>query len=236
MAKGTPIGDLAAEAVDIPAAGSPAGRVPGGDDAVDAVRGKEAVFDPLRQTVRVDWIAKVPIGVAVVLAQRCGGHAELVCGCEVLEDLAPGAGVAGAAPVAFVDDNKVEEIGGIFLVQAWSPLILGERLVDGKVHLSALVGDAVLDLPACVTKGSEYFILRVVDENGAVGKIENPWATMFPATVPAHAPKLPADLEGDDGLPARGHGQEDAPLPAGWIRGTPDCDLLVIAWGLPLRW
>jgi hypothetical protein len=45
------VGDLAAVAVEIALARAPAGRVPLGDDAVDAVRGEEAVVDALAPNV-----------------------------------------------------------------------------------------------------------------------------------------------------------------------------------------
>ena len=77
---------------------------------MDAVRGEEAVVDALAQAVCVDRIAEIEVGVAVVVAQRRGGHAELEGGLEVFEDLAPGAVVARAAAVALVHDDQVEEV------------------------------------------------------------------------------------------------------------------------------
>jgi hypothetical protein len=45
-----------------------------------------------------------------VLALGRGGQAELHGGLEVLQDAAPVALVVGAAPVALVDDDEIEEV------------------------------------------------------------------------------------------------------------------------------
>ena len=146
---------------------------------MDAVRGEEAVVDALPQAVRVERVAEVEVGVAVVLAQRRGGHAELVGRLEVLEDLAPVALVAGAAAVALVDDDEVEEVGRVLAVEARPALVLGDGLVDGEVHLAALDRLAVLDLVARVAERREDLVLRVVDEDVAVGEVQDPRPAML---------------------------------------------------------
>src|SRR5207245_1908582 len=67
----------------------PYSSVPVSYDAMDAVRCQETVVDPLTETVLVDRIAEVAIGVAIVVAERCRGHAKLVRGLKVAEDLPP---------------------------------------------------------------------------------------------------------------------------------------------------
>ena len=67
---------------------------------------EKPVLDALGEAVLVDRVAEVRVGVDVVLAARRGGHADLGCGLEPLQDLAPVAVVAGAAPMALVDDSK----------------------------------------------------------------------------------------------------------------------------------
>src|SRR4029450_1349257 len=45
----------------------------------------------------------------------------------------------------------------------------------------------------------------------AVRKIEHAWTTIVPGAVPARVPQLPADLEGNHGLPRpSGHGDQYA--------------------------
>src|SRR5688572_3448578 len=81
------IGDRAAVAVELVLAGPPAGSVPVGDDAVDSIRSEETVLDSLPQTVLVDGVAEIEVCIAIVVAQRSGGHAQLEGWFEVLEDL-----------------------------------------------------------------------------------------------------------------------------------------------------
>ena len=152
---------------------------------MDAVGGEEAVVDALAQAVGVDRVAEVVVGVAVVLAQRRRGHADLEGGLEVFEDLAPVALVAGAAAVALVDDDQVEEVGRVLAVEARAALVLGDRLVDGEVHLAALDGLAACDLPAGVAERGEGLVLRVVDQDVAVGEVEDARPAVLAGAVPA---------------------------------------------------
>ena len=133
------VGNLAAVAVEVAFARAPAGGIPFGDDAVNAIGGEEAVVDALAQAVGVDRIAEVEVGVAVFVAQRRGRHAELIGGLEVFEDFAPVAVVPGAAAMAFVDDDEVEEVRGEFFVKAGAAFVFGDGLVDGEIHFAALV-------------------------------------------------------------------------------------------------
>ena len=107
-----------------------AGSIEIGNDAVDAVRSQEAIVDALPQAVRVERIAEVLVRVPVVLAKRRGGHAQLVGGLVVIQNFTPTAFVAGTAAVALVDDDQVKEVGGILPVQARTPFVFGDRLID----------------------------------------------------------------------------------------------------------
>jgi hypothetical protein len=42
--------------------------------------------------------------------------------------------------MALVDDDQVEEVGGVFLVQAGTPFVLGDRLVDRVKDLGVVLG------------------------------------------------------------------------------------------------
>ena len=64
-----------------------------------------------------------------------GGQAELDGRLEVVEDLAPRAVLARAAPVALVDDDEVEEVGAELLVDVLLLLGAADRLVEGEVDL-----------------------------------------------------------------------------------------------------
>src|SRR5207302_5330870 len=110
------IWDFAAVAIEFVFARSPARCVPFGDDTMNAIRCKKAVFDALAQTVLVNWIAEIKIGVAIVLTQWRGRHPELGSGAEVFEDLAPITFIPGAAAVTLIDDDQVEEVWCILFV------------------------------------------------------------------------------------------------------------------------
>ena len=123
--------------------------------AVDAVWRKEAVVDALAEAVRVDRIAEIAVGVAVVLAERRGRHAELEGGLEIFQDVAPVALVAGAAAVALVHDDEVEEVRREFAVEAGPPLVAGDGLIDGEVHLAAFVWPRLSILQRASPKGAK---------------------------------------------------------------------------------
>src|ERR1700731_3429180 len=93
---------------------------------------------PCRKAVDVKRIVKIAVCVAIVFAQRSGGHPELESGLEILQDLAPVAFVARAASVALVNDDEVEKVSRVFAVQARPSLVFGEGLVNSKIHLAAL--------------------------------------------------------------------------------------------------
>ena len=226
------VGDRVAVAVELALARAPAGGVPLGDNTVHTVRGEEAVVDALPQAVGVDRCAEVGVGIDVVLALRRRRHADLVGGREVLEDLAPVALVLGTAAVTLIDDHEVEEVGRVLAVEPGPSLVTGDRLVDGEVHLAALHHDATLDLVARVAERRELLILGVVDQDVAVGEVEDArLAPLLALGVPARRPEPPTDLEGDVGLAgAGGHREQDARLTLEHgLDGAVDRRLLVVA-------
>ena len=133
------IRDVAPVAVEFALARPPARRVPLGDDAVDAVGSEEAVVDSLPQAVGVDRIAEIAVRVGVVLVLRSGRHSDLVRRLKIVQNLAPTAFVPRAAAVAFIHDDQVEEIRRVLAVEAGPVFVLGDGLVDGEVHLPALL-------------------------------------------------------------------------------------------------
>ncbi len=229
------VGDFAAVAVEVALAGAPTGGIPLGHDAMDAVGGEKAVVDALAEAVGIDGVAEIEVGVAVVGAQGRGGHAELAGGGEVFEDFAPVGFVLGGAAMAFVHDDEIEEVGFEFLVEAGAALVLGDGLVSGEVEFAAVDDPAAFDAVAGVAEGGEHLVLGIIDEEIAVGQIEDAGlAGRVALHVPLGFPKLPADLEGDEGLAgAGGHGEEHALLATqnGGKRAIHG-DLLVVARNL----
>ena len=105
----------------MPVFGPPAVEVLVEVDADDLVGGEEAVLDALLERVGVDGLAEVvDVGDVLGLLRR-GGQADLGGGGEVLEDLPPGRVLGGAAAVALVDDDQVEEVRRELLVDVAAP-------------------------------------------------------------------------------------------------------------------
>ena len=223
--------DRAPEAIQVARARSPARGIVGADHPMDAIGGQEPVVDALAQAVLVDGLAEVGVAVPTLVAHRGRGHAELIGRFEVLQDLAPGAVRAGAAAMALIDDDQVEEVARIGAVEARTPLVLGDGLVGCEIHLAPHVGDAMLDLPARVTEWPEGFLLRVVDQDRAIGQEEDLGSPARSCAAPPGVPELPADLEGDHRLAgARGHRQQQAIRALGdRLHGAVDRDLLIVA-------
>src|SRR5262249_10224397 len=140
------VGDRTTIAVEIILTRAPARSIPLGHDPVHAIRREKAVVDSLAKAVLVDGIAEVSVRVTVVVPEWCGGHAKLVCGLEVVKNLAPVRFVPGAPPMTLINDDEIEEVGIELTVEPWSALISGDRLVDSEVHLAALHDLSALDL------------------------------------------------------------------------------------------
>ena len=127
--------DLVAVAVEFARLGPVALHVDVDMDFDDLVGREEAVLDALLERVGVDRLAEV-VDVRDVLGfLGRGGQADLGGGGEVVEDLAPGGILGGAAAVAFVDDDQVEKAGRELAVQLLALLRTGDGLVQAQVDL-----------------------------------------------------------------------------------------------------
>ena len=193
-------------------------------DAHDLVGREEAVRDALPERVGVDRLAEVVDVGNVLRFLRRRGHADLGGGREVFEDLAPGGVLGGAAAMALVDDDEVEEVRRELLVDVLLFLGAGDRLVEAEVDLEGLVDRAVGDLRHRLTERLEVVGHGLVGEDVAVGEEED-------ALLRAGLPEPPDDLEGGVGLAgAGGHDEQDAVLAAGdGLDGAVDGDELVVA-------
>ena len=113
-------------------------------DLDDLVGSEEAVVDALLERVGVDRLAEVvDVGDVLGLLRR-GGQADLGGGGEVFEDLAPGRILGGAAAVALVDHDEVEETGRELAEELLAFLRAGDGLVEAEVDLVGGVDAALL--------------------------------------------------------------------------------------------
>ena len=87
--------------------------------------------------------------------------------------------------MAFVDDDQVEEIRRERFEEAGPALILGERLIDREIHLAALDHLAAFDLVPRIAEGGEDSVLRMVDQDVAVGEVQDARAAVFAGAIPA---------------------------------------------------
>ena len=96
---------------------------------------EEAVVDALLERVGVDRLAEV-VDVGDVLGfLRRGGQADLGGGGEVFEDFAPGRILRGAAAMALVDHDQVEEAGRELAEELLPLLRAGDRLIEAEIDL-----------------------------------------------------------------------------------------------------
>ena len=65
--------------------------------------------------------------------------------------------------MALIHNNEIEKVRTRFLIETWTPLILGDGLVDGKIHFAPFVDLAVFDLPARIAKRSEDLVFGIID-------------------------------------------------------------------------
>ena len=163
-----------------PLRGPPACSINIGNNPMYPVWCKESVFNPLSQAVGVNGIAKIRVGIPVVVPQRRGCHTKLVGRLEIFQDLPPVALVSGAPPVTLVHYDQVEEVRAYSLNKPGRALILGQGLVDGKVHLPAFDCLSIFDLPAGITEWGECLVLGIIDQDVSVGQVENAWPAVLP--------------------------------------------------------
>ena len=113
-------------------------------DLDDLVGSEKAVADALLERVGVDRLAEVvDVGDVFGLLGR-GGEADLRGGGKVFEDFAPGGILRGAAAVAFVDDDQVEEAGRKLAEELLPLLRAGDGLVEAEIDLVGGVDAALL--------------------------------------------------------------------------------------------
>ena len=193
-------------------------------DAHHLVGREKTVVDPLPERVGVDRVAEVvDVGNLLGLLGR-GGQADLGGGREVFENLAPGRVGGGAAAMALVDDDQIEEVGAELLVDVSLFFGAGHRLIEREVDLIGLVGLPLLDLGHGRAERLEVVGHGLIDQDVAVGQKQD-------ALLRLGLPKPPDDLKGGEGLAgAGGHDQQDAILAAGnGLDGLVDGQQLVIA-------
>src|SRR5262249_45126071 len=131
---------------------------------------EKAVLNALSQAVLINGVAKIRIGVAVLVAQRRCRHAYLKRRFEIVEDSAPRAVFARAAAMALVNDDEIEEIGWVLAEQTFTALVLCECLVNREIHFTAEDDFTRLNLVTGVAERRKRLVLWIVHQNVAVSQ------------------------------------------------------------------
>ena len=157
----------------------------------DAVRREEAVRDALREGIDVERLAVRLLAEVVEIVRsfdglRRGGHAYLRGGREVFEDALPFRIVTDASAMAFVHDDKVEEVRrerfvGLLRLRdvdlriglLRGLVVFHPLAVERHVYLEGRVDVLLLNLRHDLLERLEVLRHCLVDENVAVGEVEN---------------------------------------------------------------
>ena len=186
--------------------------------------GEKAVANALLQRVGVGGLAKVMDVGNVSRFPGGGGQPDLRGGAEVFEDFPPGRILSGAAAVALVDHDEVEEVGRELAEELLVLFGAGDGLIEAEIDLvggvdAALLVDGGANRRAVFTfdgsgvgrelghgraKGPEVVDHRLIDQDVAVGQEQD-------ALLAARLPQPPDDLKRGVGLAGSGrHDEQDA--------------------------
>ena len=187
-------------------------------------------------------LAKIGVSVDIVLTFRRRGEPQLDRRGEVVQDAAPVPFVVSAAAMAFVDDDKVKEVGRIGAEMGRRMAVdlrpahegLEDRQEDAAVlRRSPLLADlARFDAYQRVVGERREGVVGLVGEDVAIGEEQNPRPPFGPsAQVPARLKQLPRELKRDEGLAGAGGEREQDPLAAvgDRLQHPLDGEVLVVA-------
>ncbi len=163
----------------------PTGGIPFGNNPMNAIRREESIFDSLPKTVLINRVAEIEICVTGFLPQRSSCHSELDRWFEVFEDHAPCTIIAGAAAMAFIDNDKIKKIRRVLFEQTGPALIFGQSLINGKIHLPAFDYFAGLDFVPRVAEGGKDTIFGLIHEYVTVGEVKYTGPPVLARPVPA---------------------------------------------------
>ena len=85
-------------------------------DPLDLEWCEESIIDPLGEGVFVDGLAKIGVGIHIVISLRSGGESEVDGRGEVAEDLCPIAIFSRTTSMTLIDDDEIEKISLVAIV------------------------------------------------------------------------------------------------------------------------
>ena len=105
---------------------------------------QKTVADALLQRVGVNRLAEIIDIGGVVVSLGVAVMPICVADGEMLQDFAPGRILGGAAAMAFVDDDQVEEAGRELAEELLPLLRPGDRLIEAEIDLVGGIDPALL--------------------------------------------------------------------------------------------
>ena len=191
-----------------------------GGELLDPERSQEAVVDAFLERIGIHRLAEIGVGVGIGLALGGGRQAQLHRRRKVFQNIAPGAFIVGAAPVAFVDDDEIEKIRWVLAkIRRRLPVpgrAAHEGLENGKEDGPVLRHPALLldvigrNAHQGIFRKSGKSIERLIGQRVAVGQKQNARAArglgpgLPVGQVPAAVKQLPRQLKRDKGLARAG--------------------------------
>ena len=140
----------------------------------DAIGRKETVLDALLEAIGVYGFVEVVEVVGILLAFGRSGQTNLRGAAEVFEHLAPCGVLLGTAAVALVNDDEVEEVRVELQVRLLLVILVAdELLVERHVQFVGRIELLACDLGHNLLERLEVLLHRLVDEDIAVGQIED---------------------------------------------------------------
>ena len=85
-------------------------------DPLDLEGCEESVIDPLSEGVFVDGLAKIVVGIHIIISLWSGGESEVDGRGEVAEDLCPVAILSRTTSMTLIDDDKIKKISLVAVV------------------------------------------------------------------------------------------------------------------------
>ena len=167
-----------------------------------AIRRKEAVFDTLLERISVYRFVEIIEVIRILFAFRRSGQTDLRGTIEILQHFAPSGILLSASSMTLIYDDQVKEIGVKLQIRLLSVIFVrDELLIKRHVQLIGRIEFFSLDLGHDLLEGLEILRHRLVDEDIAVGKVEDMVGEMRFA-------QTPYDLECCEGLTCTGSHDE----------------------------
>ena len=214
-------------------------------DPLDLEWCEESIIDPLSEGIFVDGLAKIGVGIDIIISLRSCCESEVDGRGEVAEDLCPVTIFSRTTSMTFIDDNEIKKISLVAIV-IWLENFFGiifarssrECLINGEENICIRRDDSSssldlgsVDLEAVFLQWVER-IHRLIYENIAIGEDEDTRSTSAdPITRPPRLEELVRDLKCNHRLTGTGREGEENTIStfSNILHYLRYCDLLIVS-------